>query len=642
MTVRIAGYPRIRSRRRMEADPPLPVGVRLVPRRLPSASHLIGYARSVADEVMRRLSHGLPGVRLVPRRLQLPFPIHAIRGSFPGELAAALLALIFSGTLPLLFTHAAAPVLDHLFPIALPTGTTNTITAIGKFEPWPPAIWTDHPGIVFRPSTNTGSFQLELGSDVPPGPHLVRAHNPDGAGVPRFVIVTSEPQSAETEPNDSFAHAQPITSLPAHINGRLEKSGDVDSYAVTIAAGRTLVASVEAHVLQSPIDAALRIVNARGVEVAFNHDGGRTLDPFLAWTAPAAGTYIVQVFGFEHPGNSDIHFAGNPRCVYRLHLTDGPWLSHTLPLGAQRGVTQSLRAVGWNLPTNAVPTVEFPPASDPDSPGIVRVHGAVNELAIPLGDGPELLEAEPNDSPALAQPLAIPGAVTGRFENGADVDRYAIEVTPGGPLEIAIQAAGFGFPVDARLRIEDAAGAVVTKADESVPGDPSLVWTPTSAGRFFVIVDSLVHRGGERYLYRLSVRPGRAGYSATLSDSALVLEIGKTNEFKVAITRRHGFTNVLAVKLATLPTGVTSAPIEVPSTAAEAVIRLSAATNAATFSGPLRVLLTGSGSEQTASFPLISAGENNGVPQGYKHLVIESVDHLWLTVKAGTNAPPAK
>ena len=483
-----------------------------------------------------------------------------------------------------------------------------------------------------------------MGTGVPTGPHLVRAYNPEGTSVPRFLIVTPGPQLAEIEPNDHFAHAQPVPTLPAHINGRLEKAGDVDSYAVTVAAGRTLIASIEAHVLQSPLDAILRIVNAHGVELAFNHDGGRTMDPFLAWTSPAAGTYVVQVYGFEHPANSDIRFAGNPRCVYRLHLTDGPWLSHTLPLGAQRGMTNRLQPIGWNLPTNARPTLDFPPASEPDFLATVRVPEAGNELNIPVGDGPELLEAEPNDLPAQAQLLPIPGAVTGRLENGSDIDRYAIDVTPGGPLEIAVQAAGLGFPVEARLRIEDSAGMVVARAEESVPGDPSPVWTPGTAGRFVLVIDSLVHRGGERHLYRLSVRHGRPGYSASLADSSIVLEAGKTNEFKVSIVRRHGFTNTLGVKLSSLPTGVTSPPLEIPSTGSEAVIRLSAVTNATPFSGPLRVLLTGTNGEQVVSFPLISAGENNGVPQGFKHLVIEAIDHLWLTVKAatGTNVPPAK
>src|SRR4029453_10666821 len=101
-----------------------------------------------------------------------------------------------------------------------------------------------------------------------------------------------------------------VEHLPASLNGRLDKSGDVDSFGIALEAGQTIVASVEAFTLASPVDAVLRLVDFRGVQVAFNHDDGRTLDPFLAWTAKSAGTYILQVFGFAYPATSDVKFTG--------------------------------------------------------------------------------------------------------------------------------------------------------------------------------------------------------------------------------------------------------------------------------------------------------------------------------------------
>jgi hypothetical protein len=35
---------------------------------------------------------------------------------------------------------------------------------------------------------------------------------------------------------------------------------------------------------------------------------------------------------------------------------------------------------------------------------------------------------------------------------------------------------------------------------------------------------------------------------------------------------------------------------------------------------------------------LVTSGENNGVPQGFRRLVLESIDRLWLTV----TVPPKK
>src|SRR6185369_1290791 len=207
-------------------------------------------------------------------------------------------------------TFAAAPALEHFYPVALQAGTTNTIAAIGKFDPWPPKVWVDSAAISFKAETNIGKFSVEVATSALTGPHLIRVFNEQGASTLRFFIVTREPQGSEQEPNDDFTKPQVIERLPISLNGRLDKSGDVDSFAVTLETGQTLIASLEAYVLGSPVDAVLRLVDSHGLQMALNHDDGRTLDPFLAWTAKAAGAYILQVFGFAYPANSDVKFTG--------------------------------------------------------------------------------------------------------------------------------------------------------------------------------------------------------------------------------------------------------------------------------------------------------------------------------------------
>src|SRR2546429_8981573 len=240
-------------------------------------------------------------------------------------------------------SYAAAPTLDHLYPVAVQVGSTNSVAVIGKFDPWQPKVWVDAPGIVFNAETNSGKFSVEIATNAPVGPHLIRLFNELGASGPRFLIVTREPQSSEQEPNDDFTKPQAMDRLPVSLNGRLDKSGDVDSFVVTLEAGQTLIASLEAYTLASPMDAVLRLVDSRAVQVALNDDDGRTLDPFLVWTAQSAGTYILQVFGFAYPAISDVKFTGGNACVYRLHLSRGRCLQYTLPLGVQRGARTKLR-----------------------------------------------------------------------------------------------------------------------------------------------------------------------------------------------------------------------------------------------------------------------------------------------------------
>jgi hypothetical protein len=336
---------------------------------------------------------------------------------FTGLIGRTLSLLILSKNL-LSSCRAAEPKLEHLYPVAGWQGTTVSVTATGKFDPWPTKVWVDAEGVTFKPAEKAGKFEVEISKDAPLGPHLVRVSNAEGASDPRYFIVTSEPEIAEVEPNDGFKSPQRIASLPANISGRLDKPGDVDSFGVMLRQGQTLMAWVEAYVLASTFDGMLRIVDEKGVELAFNQDG-RTFDPFLAWEAPRDGTFIIQLMGFEYPPGSAERFAGGEGCVYRLHLTSGPFLAHTMPLAVQRGKVTPVELLGWNLPNHRaeIDATHIPPNEDTVP---CPIAGILSDQPIPVSDLPEILEIEPNDTIATAQHLDLPCAVSGRISRAGD------------------------------------------------------------------------------------------------------------------------------------------------------------------------------------------------------------------------------
>lgn len=529
--------------------------------------------------------------------------------------------------------NAAAPVLDHLFPAAVQAGTTNVITAIGKFDPWPVKVWVDAPGIVFKAETNSGKFSVEVAADAPVGEHLVRLHNEQGASGLRFIVVTKEPQIEEVEPNNEFKKPQPVEAFPAFINGRLEKSGDVDSYAVALEAGQTLVAAVEAYTLASPVDAVLRVVDTRGVQVAWNHDGGPTLDPFLAWTAKAAGTYSVQVFGFGYPADSSVNFVGNAKCVYRLHLSRGPHLHHTLPLGVQRGKTTELQPVGWNLRAPAAIGYRGESLPDDCARAVLTGQDFANSVPLAVVDGEVVVEREPNGTVSATNRITLPCGVTGRIDQPGDVDRFPFTARKDTKWLVNVEAVALGFPLDAWVRIEDAKGKELVKNDGGTGVDPSLEWTAPEDGEYIVVVGNRLQRGGAEFRYHLLVRQAKPELRVTLSDSALAVTPGKTNDFKVGLKRLHGFAGELKVTATNLPPGVSAEPAAVAAKDNEAMLKFVASTNAQPWSGPLQITATETnGRVHRAVFDLTSSTVNNGVPGGYQRLVVESSDRLWLTL----------
>lgn len=229
----------------------------------------------------------------------------------------AALALIFS-------LRADPPEMRAVIPIGAARGTTNQFTLAGKFDPWPPKIWSEPPGLVFQFETNKNKVTIQIPSDTAPGPRLVRVYNEDGASDARFFVVGDGRELDEKEPNNRLAEAQSPGELPCVINARLEKNDDADCYKIELRAGEWLDAAVEAYTLMSKVDAVLRLVNTNGITLAWNHDYA-TFDPHLWWRADTDQTVILQVFGFVYPANSEIRLTGGEEAGYRLRLSkSGP------------------------------------------------------------------------------------------------------------------------------------------------------------------------------------------------------------------------------------------------------------------------------------------------------------------------------
>jgi len=119
-----------------------------------------------------------------------------------------------------------------------------------------------------------------------------------------------------------------------------------------------------------------------------------------------------------------------------------------------------LRLFGWNLGSRLGREFEFDgSALGPDAKlASLEIPDFENALTVPVGDGPELMKKEPNNSTNDTTRLDVPSAVTGFIEKPGDEDRFAFDSKKGEKLLLEIQSASLGFPLDARLKIEDAKG----------------------------------------------------------------------------------------------------------------------------------------------------------------------------------------
>ena len=187
-------------------------------------------------------------------------------------------------------TLTTGGVVDHADPLSVTTGGPSQVQAVGWNIP-ESARW-----IMVEPPDDRDVFSIA---------HPMLAE-------PVEVRVVEEPSIAEVEPNDR-SRPQPV-SLPAALSGRIDRPGDVDTFAFEARKDDQLVFRVESRSLGQSLDAVLRVGDASGVTIVEVDDASKGVDPLVRFTAPSGGTFRVSV--------RDLSGQGGPRYAYLL--TAGP------------------------------------------------------------------------------------------------------------------------------------------------------------------------------------------------------------------------------------------------------------------------------------------------------------------------------
>jgi hypothetical protein len=510
-------------------------------------------------------------------------------------MAERLSGIAFALTLALgLSAQAAAPALKYLFPAGGMRGSTVQVTLSGKFEGANRWIWASHPGLTVMPGDKPDQVTVTIAKDAPLGPQLLRLVNAEGNSAPRWFSIGALPTLADTEPNDALGKEQVIEKLPVTVDGKLDKRGTADLFAFTLSQGQTLTAVVEAYSLGSPIDAALELRDASGLTVATAHDA-RSLDPSLIHTVAKAGRYSLQLAGFTHPPAADVSFTGGADVIYRLHLSTGP-ITHGLksPLVSTTGKT-TVQLDGVGLPEKEKAFVV--------EPGMLRAATPVQSLSLPhaitahqvaVVDHAIDQETEPNNVPAQAQPLAVPGAIAGEISAAGDSDLYAFRATKGKSYVLTAMSMQLGLPLDAKLAVLDLAGKEITSADAGgVAEDSRFSFKAAADGIYLAKVTDLFGGGGPDLDYMLRLTPSDEILTTTVgSGTDYVLAAGKTVDIKGKLSAPFGYSGELVARVHGLPSDVHATEVAaVKKNNQEFTLTLKAAPDAAASQTPITVTL---------------------------------------------------
>ncbi|MEO2088891.1 MAG: PPC domain-containing protein [Gemmataceae bacterium] len=467
---------------------------------------------------------------------------------------------------------AAPPVVTTLTPAGGQRCTTVTVTAAGTFDAWPVKVWSSSPGVSATADKEKGKFAVAIAPDAPLGACWLRFHDDSGASDLRPFVVGCLPEQAETEPNDN-AKSAPVVVVPKVVNGVLAKAGDVDCFAVKLAKGQTLVASLDAHrTLRSPVDAVMEVLSADGTVIEQNHDA-RGLDPEIAFTAPAAGTFVVRVFAFPSAPDSSIRYFGSPACVYRLTLTTDEFVDFVSPLAVEAGKGAQLTLAGWNLKAT---TATLGKAD--------TMFGVAHPFAIAREPHPCL-----DLTAAADKPLSPPFTATGRVEKEKAPAIVPITAETGKPISLRLESATLGLSLTPVLRVVDAAGKQLLKAEPAtLGGGIDATFAPPKSGVYKIEVRDLFNSAGPRHLFRLQVTPAVPDVAATVASDRFTIAVGTPLDIPITVAKKNGFKDELVPFADGLPDGVT-ASVGTPAKPAPNAVVLRLTATKPGVSGPIRI-----------------------------------------------------
>lgn len=413
---------------------------------------------------------------------------------------------------------------------------------------------------------------VRIASDAALGIRYAHAWTAQGAAPALKFMVGDLPEIVEQEQDGDPVPAD--VRLPVTINGRIFPRENADVWRFTARKGQTVACEVCAARLGSPLDSRLEVYDPTGRRIAENDDYFG-VDSFVRFTAPTNGQYRVHIH--------DTDFRGGPAFVYRLTLTADPWVDRVYPLGGRRGAKVEFQPLGQALPPGPVP-IHLPTTGEVCTQRLSVGGKKSNPFLLDLGDLPEYLEKEPNDTLTAAQQIHLPAVLNGRIDRHGDADCWAFDAKNGDVYDFELYAGRLGSPLDPVLCLLDHQGKELARVETRSAGssDRLLHWSAPVSGKFVVrITDRFPSRGGPTFAYRLRIGPSPAP-DFRLRLPADVLTVERKGQVKLPITveRRGGLMEPIALKVRGLGPGLHAARAVVPANQATAEIVIHADANA--------------------------------------------------------------
>jgi hypothetical protein len=395
------------------------------------------------------------------------------------------------------------------------------------------------------------------------------------------LVIVDDPVLTESGDNNTPEKANPI-AVPCVVSGRIEAVEDVDYFKLHAETGQILTFEVlcarledKIHDLQKHADPMLTLFDAQGRELAANDDTCFA-DPRLTFTVPKTGDYYLQL--------RDSKYDGDPRWVYALFVTNRPYVAHVFPMAGNPGQTVSVEPIGSAKVVQSRISLQVPSQAGIHQVALDVDGVKTNPVAFIASPLPQVLEQEPNDTPAQATRVSIPCGINGRIGTRRDLDHFVFSAAKGKAIRFEVKARRYGTSLqsslDSVLDVMNPKGAVLASNDDTFGKDAALVFTPPADADYILRIRDLNNKGSETAIYYIEADWARPDFSLRCDPDKAMIGPGSSTAWYAHVTRTDGFAGPVQVEVKGLPKGVTVTPLTVPPAMTQGLLVLTAAPDA--------------------------------------------------------------
>ena len=426
-------------------------------------------------------------------------------------------------------------------------------------------------------------IEITIDPDAAPGNRELRLGTKTALTNPMVFQVGLLPEIRELEPNNQKAYPElpkllrlsnrpkeKPHNVPVLFNGQI-MPGDVDRFRFRARKGQQFVIEAQARSLIPYLadavpgwfQATLTLYDAIGKEVAFEDDYRFNPDPVLFYKVPRDGEYELEIRDSIYRGRKDF--------VYRIAVSEKPFITQMFPLGGRSGVKTIASVAGWNLPEARLPLDTQPGDNYIRQTAYRKGKRLSNSIPYAVDTLPDCNENESNDTLKCAQQIDLPKIVNGRIDRPGDIDVFQFKGRAGDEVVAEVYGRRLNSPVDSLLRLTDASGSVLEWNDDYIlkdshlhkdmigllthHADSYLLAELPQDGTYYVHLADSQNHGGKAYGYRLHITAPRPDFALRVTPSNHSVRAGGIVPICVHALRKDGFDGEIKVVLKDAPAG---------------------------------------------------------------------------------------